>query len=684
MVPSHEGRAIAGGNQLELWAAPAAELAPGLCVLRRDGREAAFDVEALSNSILRAGWPGEALDGDTALSLARAVGLFLQHSAATPVPVETLRHTVERLLLDMGYALTARMYAGAFAPVSQPPMDGDGAAGMFEEALALDRAERSLVALAADAGLDRDAAEDVLAEMLRQIRAAGLPRLTPPLLREWMRSELHTRGLGAAAAKIARLTLPVSALHDAFADGGQASSAVPADPESAALALAGRVSAAYVLGQLMPSITGQAHLRGDIHVRGVGDFVRLDSILLDLEGLKDQGVLAPGTAGAGPRAETPEVLATQLTTQNDVFMRYFGGQIGWSAINFGFAPLLEGRTDEELTTFARNLLANAPERPARRASVEYRLAWDVPENYPADLAGAHGVRTPLGEVFNTARRLLGAALETLCDLSEKGWPVPSARMAIHLSPYFFGAPEAERYLELIGRVALGALPIVLRYEAAAPMIFEESAIRGRAQVAAQTVCIPVARAAKLADGPSALLARLDAALDAAVAAHRTKHAFLDRVARERNGPLALLSRRFGPGPLADPDTMQYRIAASGLGASPLAQAGIPWIAHGEEAAVAEVALRHLRESCARWSVASGRLITLTDADATRPHPGAGDRPPHAPRPAEAVALAGQLHPLYDAPPFFALSGESFASARNAADFIRHAFLHTPCRALLIS
>ncbi len=683
MLPLHEDRAIAGGNQLELWiAAPDAGPAAGLCVLRRDGRESAFDVEALSSSILRAGWPGEALDGDIALSFARAVGLFLQHSTTAPVPVETLRHTVERLLLDMGYALTARMYAGAFAPISQRPLEADGAAGMFEEALPLDRAERALAALAADAGLDCNVAEDLLAKILRQIRAAGLQRLTPPLLREWMRSELHASGLGTAAAKIARLSMPVSALHDVFAPGGRSSAAAPADPQSAALALAGRVSAAYVLGQLMPSRTGQAHLRGEIHVRGIGDFVRLDSILLDLESLKDHGLLAPGATGT--RAETPELLAAQLTAQNNVFSRYFGGQINWSAINFGFAPLLGEQTDVELAAFTQELLSRPPGFPEHRPSIEYRFSWDAPENYPAELAAAHGERRPLGEAYGTARRVFAAALETLCALSEKGWPIPSTRVAIHLSPYFFGAPEAERYLDLIGRIAVGALPIALRYEAAAPMFIEESAVRGRAQVAAQTVCIPVARAARLSGGLSALLARLDTTLDAAIAAHRCKHDFLDRVVHERGGPLALLGRRFGPGPLADPDTMEYRIAAEGLSISALSKAGIPWIALGDEAGVAETVLHHLRESCARWSVATGRLVTLTDADATRRHPGAGDRAPHSLRPAEAVTREGQLHPLYDAPPFFTCSGESFASAHEAAEFVRHAFLHTPCRALFLS
>src|SRR5690606_16963815 len=116
------------------------------------------------------------------------------------------------------------------------------------------------------------------------------------------------------------------------------------DPESAALALAQRVSGAYVLGQLLPSHTGQAHLRGDIQVRGIGNFLRLDSARLDATRL----VTATGE---------PDHVRALLVSHTDALARFFGGSLTWQAINFAVAPKVAALPDPELKTFVRMFLA---------------------------------------------------------------------------------------------------------------------------------------------------------------------------------------------------------------------------------------------------------------------------------------------------------------------------------------
>lgn len=681
-MSSHEGRALAAANQLELWTAPGEGGGPieGLRVVRRDGRESAFDLGVLSQSILRAGWPGEALDADTVASLSRAVQLYLEHSNAEPVTVSTLRETVERLLVDMGYTLTARMYAGAFAPT--PAADAD--TGMFDEPLPIDRAERLLAAAAADGGLDRDSAEKVVAEILRQIAAAGVRQLRPGLLREWMGAELHARGLSGAASKLARLSMPVSALHDAFAETEGAPIISPADPEAAALALAGRVSAAYVLGQLLPAAVGQAHVRGDIQVRGIGNFLRLDSIAMHLEGLKEHGPLMAG--GPQATADDAKSLAASLSAQGDTFARFFGGEISWSAINFGFAPYLAGRSDDEIQTTARAALmgtfVRAQTSSTRGATTELRFTWDAPDEFPSELIGPKGTRIPLPDCYGDARKFLGASLAALAEMSENGWPQTPLRVSLHLSPYFFGAPDSEGYLECVGRIASGTIPLALRYTPAAPLMFDDSGARGQAEIVAQTVSLSAVRAAKLASGPDAFLARLDAAVDTAAAAHRAKRVFIEHVLNQRGGPLALLQRSYGGGPFAPTSAMRYRVGVSGLSRAALARAGVRWMAPGEELATAEAALDRLRQSCARWTAGTGQHFVLAGTGAGHGMDTSSDRA--GLRPKDAITLEGQLHPYYDLAPPFAVSGANFESPSDIADFVRHAFLHTSCRALLFT
>ena len=70
-----------------------------------------------------------------------------------------------------------------------------------------------------------------------------------------------------------------------------------------------------------------------------------------------------------------EVLARQLSAQHDIFSRYFGGQINWSAVNFGFAPFLSGRTEAELADFTRELLTSSLSLRDRGASLEKIVRW---------------------------------------------------------------------------------------------------------------------------------------------------------------------------------------------------------------------------------------------------------------------------------------------------------------------
>lgn len=78
-------------------------------IIKRDGSVAEFDLERIRSAIERAGAATGELDGAEAHLLARLVGVRLARRGAAP-HVEEIQDAVEHLLMDSGYAATARAY----------------------------------------------------------------------------------------------------------------------------------------------------------------------------------------------------------------------------------------------------------------------------------------------------------------------------------------------------------------------------------------------------------------------------------------------------------------------------------------------------------------------------------------------------------------------------------------------
>jgi hypothetical protein len=87
-------------------------------------------------------------------------------------------------------------------------------------------------------------------------------------------------------------------------------------------------------------------------------------------------------------------------------------------------------------------------------------------------------------------------------------------------------------------------------------------------------------------------------------------------------------------------------------------------------------LAHARVLCDGWTASTGRAIHLAAAEST----GDTDRADGDPR--AKVAAESMLHPHFThAAPCVVRRDASLATPEQVADFIRWAFLYTPCRAL---
>ena len=80
-------------------------------IMKRDGREAPFNIEKIANAIYKAAQAAGGQDYDTALKLAEEVTILLDKRFKGEIPeVEDIQDIVEKVLIESGHAKTAKEY----------------------------------------------------------------------------------------------------------------------------------------------------------------------------------------------------------------------------------------------------------------------------------------------------------------------------------------------------------------------------------------------------------------------------------------------------------------------------------------------------------------------------------------------------------------------------------------------
>lgn len=702
-----------GGPQLEFgeFIAPAGR--PELSVRRRDGRVVPFDATRLAGAIAEIAQPGERLDRDTAYSLAQATALYLRRTQVSgTVAAERIAELTEGVLAEMGYSASARAYGRRFGDWARHARHwASGAASAYNAAVGPADVETVLERVAIEAGLERAGSAELIARIKEQIGASGLKHVTTGLLREWFVAALYDQQQASRAERALQVSVPTRVIEEAFEGEGTGTT----DPERAALRISEHVSASYALNTVVPRDAVESHLRGAIRILGLGHALKLDSLRLDLEGLKQQGPTSGMGGRNAPPAAEPDVLIVQLAAQSEILRRYVYRRLTWASVNFGIAPYLADVGDDDLRALAQVLVFEFARRAARRSRpgqpVELELSWDAPDT-GGSLYGPGGRAMPTGDAFEPARRFFDAVLDVLAELAAEGRDVDGAAFSFRLSPYFFGSPQADLALERIGRIAAGPARIRVQYDAATPLEFDVPAMRSGGDAIGQTVLVDLARPSRLVPDADTLIAQLDNTIDVAVAAHVGKHRFLERVYRHRSGPLGLLRQRFGTDPLVDPDTLKYRVALTGLADCVRTIVGEDWGVSPAAAELAERIVGHVKEACDRWSLATKRSIVAVSADSYDAQVtaawsgGRGEFPDGAEPPLNAygdrsglgallpdtgedslvlvdrVGLEAALHPLFgEGPCTWIPVRQRELSPEAIGALIRSAFLGTPCRGL---
>jgi ribonucleoside-triphosphate reductase len=138
-----------------------------------------------------------------------------------------------------------------------------------EEIVGWDR-RRIVDALILETDVDVATAEEISREVETQILSSGIKILTTPLVREMVDAKLVERGLEQARRMHTRLGFPLYDVGQLMLHQNKENANLPHGPEGTNLILAEGIKRDYALHSVFSQDVSDAHIRGDIHLHGLG------------------------------------------------------------------------------------------------------------------------------------------------------------------------------------------------------------------------------------------------------------------------------------------------------------------------------------------------------------------------------------------------------------------------------
>jgi len=614
-------------------------------IIKRDGREAPFDEAKIAEAIFNAAQSIGGEDRDRAESLASGVAIYLMKTVREKPPtVDQVHDAVEKVLIEMGHAKTALVYARSRDKRDRIRRlrEGDTRAmlGELQEArrererrhaagalpavrtsgdriVAWDR-KRIVTALITETGIDECTADLIALEVERQITAAGVQTLTAPLIRELVDAKLIEHGLEEYRKKHMRLGVPLYDAEHIIRTPNREDALTRHDPDSTDRMAAAQVKKEYALSQVFSEEVAAAHLAGGIHLHSLGFIDRFHSGRHSLGYVARFGAnrCAAGQPTAPPRR--PDELLAHAAAFNVALRRHFTSSAAWEAFNFYAAPFIEGMGEEVLHEFARRaLFVFGPSLAAAEdgSPEEIEICWAPPRQLrDAPAIGPDGAPTgrPYADYVHTAQRLAWALLDACAEDSTGPRPTP----VVLLDDDFFAAPGARNLLQHAAEVAGMAGAVQFSFDRGERRAAPSEHPWRPPFIAAHKVTLNVARAAYLAAHEADLLDRLERALTVAVQAHLQKRAFIERLFMLKDiGPLGFLAASRDGRPYIDMTVATYLVGIAGLEECVYSLTGDRLDASDDALALGMRILAHLSRLCAAHSAREGMPLALAQTTA---------------------------------------------------------------------
>jgi ribonucleoside-triphosphate reductase len=449
-----------------------------------------------------------------------------------------------------------------------------------EDVVRWDR-RRIVEALIRETNIDVDTAEAISLEVEKQIVRSGMSLLTTPLIRELVDAKLIERGLDHARRLHALIGFPLYNVRQLIFLQNRESANVPHGPEGTNLVLAEGIKREYALHDVFSQTVGDAHIAGDMHIHGLGYIDRIYSADQSLEYLKKFGLNLPHSLTVAKPARHAEVLLAHMVRFGAMLQGHCAGVIGWSAVNYFFAPYLGGMSDREVRQFAQMLIYEFSQLTAARGGqvmfTDIHLHWDPPRCFadtPAIGPGGEYTGKTYGAYWADAQRMAWAVFDVFTQGDATGKPFIFPRPLIHLTPQFFRTPGNEAFLDHLCRAAIekGSPCFIFEREDPGlcddmPEIPEEGLTPWKMRSAdIQSITLNLPRLGYKAGADSGrLFLLLSDLLERAVEAHVQKKNFMERLLSHGDqGPLSVLTMNRDGAPYLKMGQARYLIGMAGL------------------------------------------------------------------------------------------------------------------------
>ena len=447
-------------------------------IVKRCGRTVPFNETKIADAIFKAARAVGGEDRVLAEELASMVTMLLEKNfTETPPTIEEIQDTVEKVLIEMGHARTAKAYilyrdrrarVRMSLQVRRPARRRDSSTDIAllvntESQDELSEWDKSAIvrALEVEADVALEVAREIAGAVERRVMGSGLTRISTSLIRELVDNELFERGLTGRLEKQAVIGMPKFDLDQLIGNKSKENANIAQNnPEAINLAVAEHTLKQYALREVFSPDVAEAHMRGNVHLHDLGYPTRVYCSSHSLEYLKKYGLHLENLDTSSAPAKHARTLTGHLNTFLASMQAYYAGALGVGYINVLYAPYLEGMNYEDMRQEAQHLIfsssQNAFSRGGQTLFLDFNIHTGVPR-YLRDVpaigpSGTYNGRT-YGDYERTAQQFCKAMLDVWRAGDQHGNVFAFPKCDLHINEDTLSDPSQRKILEYATQIA---------------------------------------------------------------------------------------------------------------------------------------------------------------------------------------------------------------------------------------